>query len=431
MSINRLEKLWTKDFIFIISASTGIGFCNYFFFTTLPILAQTLTGTEAYSGLMMGVFTLAALAIRPFSGILSDKYGRVISLIAGAALCALACFLYNFAAGLIVLLAFRVLHGIGFGIHSTSAGAVAGDVIPKNRLSEGIGYYGLSSPFATAIAPAIALSIIGSGEISSFRLLFILGAAISLVSLVMDCFITYERKNRKPQSKADQPVEPSPVADVLPRTYLGFESGVLYPAAVLLLMYIGVGSVISFLSLFALDRNLGNIGLFFTFSAAGMLATRLFLVKIADKRGTDIVVIPGLIVLTFCLALIPFLHSRWLVIVLGFPFGLIQGAVAPCMNSLFFKRTSPQRKGSAYAAYASSLDIGYAIGSIAYGIIAAANQLLCGIYYRGFVRHTGSHTLYIHTRSPYSRTSGAGCQHLKPRLLRRFHGNNFSPPLTK
>jgi MFS family permease len=376
LNINRFEKLWTRDFVFIISASTGIGFCNYFFFTTLPILAQKLTGTTAYSGLMMGVFTLAALAIRPFSGIISDKYGRVISLIAGAALCSLACFLYNFAAGLVVLLVFRVLHGIGFGIHSTSAGAVAGDVIPRTRLSEGIGYYGLSSPFATAIAPAIALSIIGSGEISNFRLLFILGAIISLASLTFDCFITYERKNRRPKAEAAHPAAetPLPVATSLPRTYLGFESGVFFPATVLILMYIGVGSIISFLSLFALERNLGNIGLFFTFSAAGMLATRLFLVKIADKRGTDIVVIPGLMVLTVCLGLIPFLHSHWLVIVLGFPFGLIQGAVAPCMNSLFFKRTSPQRKGSAYAAYASSLDIGYAIGSIAYGVIAAMSN---------------------------------------------------------
>jgi MFS family permease len=377
LSTIQTNKLWTKDFVFITSASTGIVFCNYFLFTTLPILAQRLTGTEAYSGLMMGVFTLAALAIRPFSGILSDKYGRVISLIAGAALSVVACLLYNFAAGLIVLLVFRVVHGIGFGIHSTSAGAVAGDVIPKTRLSEGIGYYGLSAPFATAVAPVIALSIIGSGEIANFRLLFILGAVISLASLVFDCFITYERKNRLPRPQTEQPddpTEPAPVAAVLPRTYLGFESGVFFPAAVLILMYIGVGSVISFLSLFALERNLGNIGLFFTFSAAGMLATRLFLVKIADKRGADIVVIPGLALLTVCLALIPFMHTYWQVVALGFPFGLIQGAVAPCMNSLFFKRTSPQRKGPAYAAYASSLDIGYAIGSIAYGVIAAASN---------------------------------------------------------
>jgi MFS family permease len=377
---SKLDKLWRKDFIVIMLASTGISFGTYFFLATLPIYAQKLTGTTIYSGLMIGIYTFAALAIRPIAGILSDKFGRVRLLILGASICAVVCFLYNWATGLILLLFFRVLHGVGFGLHSTCGGAVAGDVIPKSRMAEGIGYFGLYSTLATAVAPGIALSIIGNGEIENFHGLFILAAAVSLTSLIFDCFITYERKNKKPGQPA-VPVHEAPAAvrvaesqSTLPRTFWGFEYPVFLPAAVLILIYMALSSVITFLPLFALDRNLGNIGLYFTVNAAGLLLSRLFVGKITDKRGTNFVVIPSFIVIALCLGLIPLAESPVYLFILAFPLGLAQGAAMPAMNALMFNRCSPQRRGTTSAAYASSIDIGYGIGPIGMGFVAAASN---------------------------------------------------------
>lgn len=44
------ERLWGKDYIIVMIASAGISFCNYFFFSTLPIYAQNLSGSTAYAG---------------------------------------------------------------------------------------------------------------------------------------------------------------------------------------------------------------------------------------------------------------------------------------------------------------------------------------------------------------------------------------------
>lgn len=52
-------------------------------------------------------------------------------------------------------------------------------------------------------------------------------------------------------------------------------------------------------------------------------------------------------------------------------FGLAQGAVAPALNMMMFKRCSAQRRGTASAAFYSSIDLGLGIGSIVVGVIAA------------------------------------------------------------
>jgi MFS family permease len=358
-------KLWSKDYIIVMIASAGISFCNYFFFSTLPIYAQKISGTAACAGLMTGVYTLAALAVRPLSGILADKMGRTKLLILGALLCTIACALYNFASVLILLIFMRILHGIGFGMHSTSGGAVAADVIPKSRMAEGLGYFGLYGTIAAAVAPGIALSIIENGETQNFQTLFILAALVSFASMIIDCFITYERKNKKVVNSSTLLKNPA-VSDSenLPKTFLGFEYAVFLPAAVLILLYIAMSSVTSFLPLFALEKHLGNIGLFFTINAMGLFLSRLLLGKVADKRGVDVVVIPSLIVSAICFVLIPFINSLFYLLLIAFPLGLAQGAIGPAINTLMFNRCSLERRGTASAAYFSSIDIGYGFGSV-------------------------------------------------------------------
>lgn len=366
-----IEPLWSKDYIIVMIASAGISFCNYFFFSTLPIYAQNLSGSAAYAGLMTGVYTLAAMVVRPISGILSDKFGRTRLLILGAFICSMACALYSFAAGLIVLLAVRLLNGVGFGIHSTCAGAVASDVIPNSRMTEGLGYFGLYGTLAAAVAPGIALSIVEHGETSEFQTLFFLAATVSGTSMLFDCFITYERQSKN-NSETSLKNEDNGHAAMLPKTCLGFEYAVFLPAAFITLLHVALSSVTAFVTLFALERNLGNVGMFFTLNALGLFLSRVLCGKVVDQRGANIVVVPSMIVLSACLALVPFVNSRIYLYILSVPLGLAQGAVIPAIYALMFNRCSPERRGTVSAAFASSIDIGYGIGSIVFGFIAAS-----------------------------------------------------------
>ncbi len=366
------ERLWTKDYITIIAASAGVSFCNYFFFTALPLYAAKISGVNIYGGLMLTAYSLSALIARPVSGMLSDRIGRVRMLIMGAAICAGACALYGLTASIALLLAIRVINGLGFGMFSTNSGAAAADVIPPSRLAEGIGYYGLYGTVASAFAPFVALTVVGDGEIASFHKLFYLSAGICLVSMILGATISYERKTRRAQKAqvvTDVPKE-QPDTTPLPKTFLGFEYTVFLPAAVMILNFFAVSSINTFLPLLAKDRGFGNIGLFFTVSSVGLLVSRILLGRTTDRRGTDIVVIPGLLGLMVCLGVIPFIQSSVGLFLIALPIGLCNGAVMPAMNSLVFKRCSPQRRGTASAAFFSSIDIGFSLGGFVFGFVA-------------------------------------------------------------
>lgn len=374
------ERLLSKDYILVMLACTGTAFCNYFFFTALPLFAIKISGSNVFGGMMVVAYSLAALVIRPISGIISDKFGRVKLLIFGALICAVACFLYGITTSIVLLLAIRVLNGIGFGMHSTSGGAVAADVIPKSRLAEGIGYFGLYATVASAFAPVIALSIVGKGEVRNFQFLFFLAAGICLLSMLFDCLISYERKKKKAvKQKVHNEADSQAVSEVqahvpptviLPKTFLGFEYAVFLPVAVLIILFFAQSSINTFLTLFAADRAFGNIGLYFTFVAVGLFLSRILFGKLTDKRGPDIVVIPGIIGIIICMTTIPFIHSPGYLFALGLPFGLANGAVFPSINSLIFKHCSPQRRGTASAAYFAAIDIGFMIGGTVFGIVA-------------------------------------------------------------
>ncbi len=381
---NKKEKLWHKDYITIMIAACGISFTTHFFLSTLPIYAQKISNTAAYAGFMTGVYTLSALAVRPLTGILTDKIGRVKILIIGALLCAITCLTYKFAGSIILLIFLRIVNGIGFGIHSTASGAVAADIVPKSRLTEGMGYFGLYGTIAYAIAPAISLSIIGDGQIENFTALFITASLVSLGSMILDSTITYERKRKiaflhTRKAKQDRPrtdkhdLNYSAGSGKLSKTFLGFEYSALLPAFIVLLVFLGLSSIMSFLALYAYEFKIGNIGLFFTIFAAGMFISRIFFGRIGDKHGLNVIIIPSIAILALCYLSIPFIHTLKLLLFVAFPVGLCQGTISPALYALIIKRCHPSRRGTASAAYFSAIDIGVGIGSIFFGFIIAAS----------------------------------------------------------
>jgi MFS family permease len=142
--------------------------------------------------------------------------------------------------------------------------------------------------------------------------------------------------------------------------------------AVLILLFFGQTSINTFLALIAARRGLGNIGLFYTISAACLFASRFVYAKLMDKRGPEVLVVPGILCLAACIFAIPFIESELPLYIIAVPLGFANGAVYPSINAMLFLRCSPQRRGTASAAYFASIDIGFALGGVAFGLIAGS-----------------------------------------------------------
>ncbi|MCL1828909.1 MAG: MFS transporter [Oscillospiraceae bacterium] len=377
------EKLLSKDYIIIMCSSLCVNIYTYAFIATLPPYMLFITGRAFYAGIITSVYSLTALAVRPAAGVFSDRIGRVKLLISGALICSAAAFGFAFTTSVIMLIVLRMISGIGFGLHSTCGGAAAADVLPKSRLAEGIGYFGLYSTVGQMTAPALALAIVAGGTAADYKNLFFFGFFIAGAGMIFACFLTYERRRRKSEASAAPASsgreKPSGNAGVpagpLPKTILGFEYAVFKPGVVLLIMFFGIASILSYITVFAELKGFGNSGLYFTFSALGVLFSRLLLGKVVDKRGADVVVIPAAAMLACLISLIPTVNSMTALAALAVPIGISQGALLPTMNQMMFRRCSPQRRGTASGAYYCAVDLGIVIGSPILGAVADAADI--------------------------------------------------------
>jgi len=62
------EPLWTRDFIAIIITNLFVFLGFQMLMPVLPVYATALGGNEATAGLVVGIFTLSTIVMRPIAG---------------------------------------------------------------------------------------------------------------------------------------------------------------------------------------------------------------------------------------------------------------------------------------------------------------------------------------------------------------------------
>jgi len=285
--LNSPDKLWTKNYFlaFLYAMSTQIS--NNMLMTGLPLYAIYLGGDNSISGMLFGFFMFVAILFRPYFGKLIDEKSRRIVLIIGAVITAFITLSYVIAFSISLLLVMRSLHGIGFSATTNASGTVVSDIVPKRRLAEGIGYFGLANTLSTAIGPALSIFLI---QQYSYQVLFIVAGIIGLISIVCSLFMTYEKKNPSLVIKSTK--KNRKLSELL------FEKTALPTGLVTAFVYVGMGASLTFIPTFALSLGIEDIGLYFTVYSFSLLFTRIVGGKLADKYGSSIVVIPGLVIMT-------------------------------------------------------------------------------------------------------------------------------------
>jgi Arabinose efflux permease len=166
------NRIWTKDFTFLIISLLLISCANYYFASSMAIYAKIISDSGTYAGLITASFYVGSVGMRLVNGTLVQKHGTHKLMLISAVLCLAACFAHNFAGIIIVLLLFRVLHGAGYSIFSTASGTAASYMVPKNRIGEGMGYFTLGNVLAMAVDPSIALAIVFQNTLSQFHYFF-------------------------------------------------------------------------------------------------------------------------------------------------------------------------------------------------------------------------------------------------------------------
>ena len=337
-------KLWTRDLVLIILVNLCVFTNHIMSLSTFPFYIQSLGGSEAVAGICAAAFAFVAVIIRPFVGWWLDNGVRKVALVVGLLLLGAAPLGYVFVPVLSMSIAFRMLHGIGLSFSNSTTATVASDVICRPRFAEGMGYFGMATALASAIAPALGLSLM---EVFGFGTLYAVAAGIAGLGLVLFAFVR-TRKVNVPKKKLDL------------RTIINRDS--LPATATMLVFMLTFGALENFVAIFAAENSLPSGSIYFIVMSVMLLVVRVTLGKLVDQRGEAIFVYTcnaAMLVAFLLLALVPNTATYILSAALA---GYAFGGLEPSVQSMAVHTSTNEPRGSANSTFLCGYDIGYGLG---------------------------------------------------------------------
>ena len=259
---------------------------------------------------------------------------------------------YALATDYRLVLGLVLLHGVFWSGLLSASSAYMTDIIPESRRAEGIGYWGLATILAVAVAPAAGFAVYHRGWIW-------LCAVTGALNLLMAAIAFGLKEEPRPEVAAARPF--------FTRHLL--EWRVLFVSFTLFLYSFGYGGITSFVALYADAHHVQPKGLFFTVMAAVILLTRPFSGRAADRLGYKKVLLPSLTLIALGLAVLAWSATRASLVAAAIVFGTGFGSAYPAFAAYAMGQVAAARRGAAYGSILAAFDTGIGTGSIATGWI--------------------------------------------------------------
>lgn len=389
------DKLLTPGFCYILAANFLLFFAFYLILPVLPFyLREEFHVGRSMIGFVLSCYTIACLCIRPFSGYLLDTFSRkplyllsffVFTIIFGG---------YMVATVMSLFIAFRIIHGVAFGMVTVAGSTIVIDILPSSRRGEGLGYYGLANNIAMSFGPMTGMFMLAS---CSYEVIF----TCSLISSSLGVFMAFLVKTPYKQPAVREPLS-------FDRFFLvkGVSAGFS-----LLLLSIPYGMTTTYVAMYAEEIGIQvSSGLYFTFMAAGLAVSRLFSGRQVDKGRITLVISWGMFLacasffaLSACKELIGWnpAFTSYLFLGIGLSQGVAFGTMFPAFNTLFVNLAPNSQRGTATSTYLTSWDVGIGIGLMAGGSIAEAFGGFSNAYLFGACLTVLSTLFFLWKAGPY------------------------------
>lgn len=342
------DRLFTPRFFLMCGFTFTVFLSAFQLLPTAPFHILDLGGSTFASGMFLGFLTYASAFSAPLTGAFADRAGQRRMLV----VCSLAIAGFSIAYGFItdyrLLLALVIVHGIFWsGLLSASA-AYMTNILPEHRRAEGIGYWGLSTIAAIAVAPPIGFWVYRHG----WMWLCVLAAALNLVMTGIAWSLEDDRASR-------------PAASGNRGSLL--EWRVLLMSGSLFLYTFGYGGITSFTALYADAHGVTPKGIYLTTLALVILATRPFSGGLGDRIGYKRVFVPCLLLITAGMGFLAMGGTKPWLIASAIVFGAGFGTAYPAYVGYVLRGVPAARRGAAFGAILAAFDTGIGTGSTSIG----------------------------------------------------------------
>ena len=296
----------------------------------LPIFAASLGAGGPLLGSIVSASTLTGMVLKPFVGILSDRWGRRIWLMLGTAFFTVMPFVYQFVETSGQLFAVRVVHGTATAIYGPVTLAYVAER-SSSRRAERLGWFSMARNASYVVGPAVAgWMLVIMSPVSVFTVIGILSCIAFVPVLLLPERAGPARSNRMPLGQQV-------------RRALG--SGVRTPAVWLAggidaTFYVAFYATKAFLPIYALSLGISvaMVGTFFAVQAATHMLLSPVAGRLADKLGFLKCVCVGMVVMGANLPLLSYASNGWGLMLPAVLMGVAQALVIPSTIALVSRR---------------------------------------------------------------------------------------------
>lgn len=357
MNQDTKEPLLSWNFILAILINLAITTAFFILVTGMAVYAATEFGAgQTAAGFAASAFVMGALGARFFAGKYVNTLGRKPILVICLGLFTVAGILYLWVDSYQWLIVLRIVHGIALGFGQTALTAAVFDIIPRGRRGEGSGYYLLANSLPPALGPLAAIQLT---ESYGFDGMFYAVTIVSAASFLCACLVNTPEVKRKGTPIRDRlRLRPSDVIE--PRAFS--------IAMVATLLGLTFASVMTFLNGYAQSIGMSDgASLYFVVYAATMLVVRLFMGKIQDRRGDNIVVIPALCSFAVSMGLLAWSPNQGVMVASGVLAGFGFGSLLPAIQAIIASKMRTHRISIGISTFFIMMDLGFGLSPLLLG----------------------------------------------------------------
>ena len=356
MTRERGPSFWNRDFLLALTGYFFL-FMSVSLFFLYPVVLQTFGPHQGRIGLIMGVHSVVAIAIRPFFGRMIDVAGGRRFALLGLFVLIVSVPFFHFVddAGWLPFL-LRALSGLGWGISMTATIAMCSDLAPVDRLAKSMGIIGVAGLVANAVGPLLAEELIragGAGRLYNASLMFLLASAACILA-----------SRGIVRSDNGVPAGGMKVLKYVPWALAAIVASIpIFHGAIR-------GAMIYFIATFGGSIGIARVGPFFLVFSLAAILTRFRLGDLSDRYGRKTIILPAALIIAGNLFIIAQVRSFPLLLVTGFIGGLGQGLIFPALSTYIIDFLGRANKGLAISLYSSLFDVGMGLGSPLFGWIS-------------------------------------------------------------
>ncbi|WP_313515892.1 MFS transporter [Sphingobacterium sp.] len=357
-----MNKIWTRDFILSCLGCFFLFVNFYMLLSSMPLaIKQHMGGTARDMSLVVSIYLLGIVLLRPFSGVISDRIGSKKISIITMFLFVVCSFMYLGIHAIVPLLLVRMIHGVFHSLSTTAHAAMAISMVPNSRKGEGIGYYGLAMSLSMVLGPALGLYILNS---FGFEVLIIVASIFSVISWLLTLFI-------KNPAIVKQGV--SAKVGKQKFSFSNFIEMKAVPVCISAMLFaFSYSSIISFMAVYTTELGMPIAAMYYFITfAISIMVTRPIIGKLLDSKGPSYLIIPSLIIFALGLMIMGTATSLFQILLSGVILGVAYGAIFPSFQTITIKLSPLDKAGSATATFFLFYDSGFGLGAFALAVVAS------------------------------------------------------------